>query len=78
MVIFVALAFLLHFGVLAFVVSSLASGVVSDFVVTLDFSLWYSPNVITAMLLVGGVAAYGFYRSVEWKLVAPTLFADEG
>jgi len=24
----------------------------------------------------GGVAAYGFYRSVEWKLAVPTLFTD--
>jgi len=75
---FLSLALLLHFGVLAYVVAQLANLVVGSFVVTLDFSVWYAPNVITALLLVGGVAAYGFYRSVEWKLAAPTLFTDEG
>jgi len=76
--VFVCLAFPLHFGLLAFYVAWLASTVVSLFVVTSDFSLWYAPNVITALVLVGGLAAYGFYRSVEWSVAVPTLFSEDG
>jgi len=75
---FVTLVFLLYFGVLAFVVAWLVSAQVSGFVVTSDLFVWYAPNVITAVLLVGGLAAYGFYRSVEWTVTVPEMFTDDG
>ncbi len=58
---------LVRFGVLAAAVATWTQQVFVVYLVTLDLSIWYAPNVMMGLALFLAVACYGFYRSVEWK-----------
>ncbi|MCZ6507840.1 MAG: serine/threonine-protein kinase, partial [Acidobacteria bacterium] len=62
-----SLGVLARLGVLAFVVTGWTAAAFNTYFVTLDFSVWYAPNVLLGMGMFLGIACYGFYRSVEWK-----------
>ena len=64
---FVNLAVLARFGVLTFAVAGWTGEAFRSYFVTLDFSVWYAPNVLMGMGLFLAVACYGFYRSVDWQ-----------
>ena len=74
--VFLTLAFLLRFGLLAFVVAALTGSLLGAFVVTLDFSAWYATSVLIALCLFVGTAGYGFYRAVVWQGGIPDLFGE--
>lgn len=52
-----------RFGLLATVAFFLVDFVLANAVLTLDTSRWFFPISATLMLLVVGLAAYGFYAS---------------
>ena len=54
---------LLRFGLLATLTFFAASFILGRMAVTLDPSKWFFPTSLTLLLLVGGLALYGFYSS---------------
>ena len=55
-----AFALLFRFGVLAFLMCRLASTLINNMPITLDFSAWYAiPSTVT-LLLLASLAIYGF------------------
>lgn len=58
---------LVRFGVLAAAVATWTQQVLVVYLVTLDLSIWYAPDVMMGLALFLTVACYGFYRSVDWK-----------
>ena len=64
---FASFAVLARFGVLTFAVAGWTDEAFRSYFVTLDFSVWYAPNVLMGMGLFLAIACYGFYRSVDWK-----------
>jgi hypothetical protein len=55
---------LVRYGILAAVALFYTANVILDFPMSLDFSRWYSGSCLAALLVILGLAAYGFYSSL--------------
>ena len=60
---FPLVATLLYFGLLPVVIAFLVNQTLNNSPLTLDWSLPYAPAALWAILLVAGLAAFGFYAS---------------
>ena len=65
--------FLFRFGVLFFVVANIAWNLLPRFPLTSDVGAWYFGNTLFVLLIVGGLAAYGFSTSLAGK----SVFGDD-
>ena len=64
-----AFALLFRFGVLAFLMCKLASTLINNMPITLEFSAWYAiPSTVT-LLLLAALAVYGFVVSTRGREV---------
>jgi serine/threonine-protein kinase len=64
---------LFRFGVLFFVLADVVSTALLRFPLTADIGSWYFGNTVFVVLVVGGLAAYGFHTSLAGK----SVFGDE-
>ena len=58
---------LFRLGILAYVVMATTSRLLWETLPSLDFSAWYSWSMTAGLLIFFALAAYAFYRCVEWK-----------
>ncbi|MDH3254193.1 MAG: protein kinase [Acidobacteriota bacterium] len=58
---------LFRLGILVFVVMATTSRILMETLPSLDFSAWYAWSMTAGLLLFFALAAYAFYRCVEWK-----------
>ncbi|MFQ5528062.1 MAG: hypothetical protein ACE5GX_17620, partial [Thermoanaerobaculia bacterium] len=70
---------LFRLGILVFVAMATTSWILEETLPSLDFSAWYSWSMTAGLLLFCALAAYSFYRCVEWKGgLAAVLAGDSG
>jgi hypothetical protein len=55
---------LVRYGILAAVALFYTANVIFEFPMSLDFSRWYAGNCLAALVVILGLAAYGFYNSL--------------
>lgn len=65
----VSFVLLFRFGVLFFVVYTVVNMALLRFTLTTDISSWYFGNTVFVVLVLGGLAAYGFHTSLAGKSV---------
>ncbi len=67
----------IRFGLLALCVSWFAEHLLSRYPLTLDFSHWYAGRSAVVLLIVAGLAAYGFHIALGGKSAFGTATLDE-
>lgn len=68
---------LIRFGLLALLASNLIGGILSVMPLTTDVSVWYAGTSFAGLLLVAGIAFYGFYTSLGGRPMFGTAALDE-
>ncbi|MDH3744473.1 MAG: serine/threonine protein kinase [Acidobacteriota bacterium] len=58
---------LFRLGILVFVAMATTSRILQETLPSFDFSAWYAWSMTAGLLLFFALAAFAFYRSVEWK-----------
>jgi hypothetical protein len=74
---FIVMTLLIRFGLLAAGAAMLASGILSQYPVTLDFSTPYVGAGMFGMLVVAGYALYGFRISLAGRAVFQDKILEE-
>ena len=68
---------LVYFGLLTWIAMIWTRILLDVFVVTLDFSVWYSSTVTMALATIFALAAFGFYTCVEWRSTLASVLQEE-
>lgn len=58
---------LFRLGILAFVVMTTAAQLLTETLPTMDLSAWYASSMVTGLTIFIALAAYAFFRCVQWK-----------
>jgi hypothetical protein len=67
---------LIRLGILALIVASSVSTVLSNFPLTADFSIWYSGSAVFAMASVLALTSYSLYTSLAGRPLFKAGFLD--
>jgi predicted Ser/Thr protein kinase len=67
---------LLRCGLLGLIVATYTSFIIAVVPLTTDFSRWYAPRSVAAMLVIFAIAAYGFWTSTSGRRRLGTAFED--
>ncbi|HEY3123687.1 MAG TPA: serine/threonine-protein kinase [Thermoanaerobaculia bacterium] len=67
-----------RFGIVALAVNQLSRNLLLTFPLTLDFSRWYAGRSLLVLLILAGLAVYGFHTSLGGKPAFGAAALDEG
>src|SRR5205085_9549026 len=73
----IAMFVLLRFGLVALASAYIVEDIFSNYPMTLQSSLWYSPSSYVALSIVAAIALYGFVTSTAGRPILETLASDE-
>jgi serine/threonine-protein kinase len=68
---------LVRYGLLACVGTAFTANLILSFPMTLDFSHWYASNSLAALLVILGLATYGFYTSLAGRPLFGSASLDD-